>query len=629
MEQKLSETDRKLFYVKLPLLLLLSSFSPFLLAPVYLYITGIATIDEFITILLSPYTILAYVIAVLCPFAFYRFLRKNIETYDGTDEVIRKINLLLKYSGKIIFAINLVLGIAIPFLACFVIHLKGDTQFAAFEGSSPYLSIILICTGFMLLYGISFYTVFNSRFEHFLHWLPFDKSVVTSSNRERIILMTLVNLLGCFLIITASFLVPSVASDSSVSGVLKVIFPAAVFSFISVGLTTSVTAYDIKNNLQQEKAILGALAEKNYAIKHAQVVTRNDFGIIINDLNNAYRIIRTIFQEISKDVNSTLSVSSEVSEHVDQSISEIANVKSISNSVKNEMTNQVASVEETSATVEEIIKHIRHLNDEIEKQTSAIDQSSAAIEQMVANVNGVTSSLKKNNGTVQELESASEAGMKKVHIASELSEEVLEKSTLLMDASKVIQDIASQTNLLSMNAAIEAAHAGEFGKGFSVVADEIRKLAEQSNERAKSIETNLRSLSESINSVATNANEVSVQFNNIYSLIKKVQNEELIISNAMTEQTEGNKQILEGISRLTESTTTVKDGAAEMLKGGEQISIEMKNLNKVTSETNTKVNSINESVQKVTETLADSKEHVLENSANVKSLSEKMSDFKF
>lgn len=621
MEQKLSETDRKLFYVKLPFLLLLSSFSPFLLAPLYLCITGITTIDEFITILLSPYTILAYVIAVLCPFAFYRFLRKNIETYDGTDEVIRKINLILKYSGKIIFAINLVLGIAIPFLACFVIHLK-DTQFAAFEGSSPYLSIILICTGFMLLYGISFYTVFNSRFEHFLHWFPFDKSVVTSSNRERIILMTLVNLLGCFLIITASFLVPSVASDSSVSGVLKVIFPAAVFSFISVGLTTSVTAYDIKNNLQQEKAILGALAEKNYAIKHAQVVTRNDFGIIINDLNNAYKIIRTIFQEISKDVNSTLSVSSEVSEHVDQSISEIANVKSISNSVKNEMINQVASVEETSATVEEIIKHIRHLNDEIEKQTSAI-------EQMVANVNGVTSSLKKNNGTVQELESASEAGMKKVHIASELSEEVLEKSTLLMDASKVIQDIASQTNLLSMNAAIEAAHAGEFGKGFSVVADEIRKLAEQSNERAKSIETNLRSLSESINSVATNANEVSVQFNNIYSLIKKVQNEELIISNAMTEQTEGNKQILEGISRLTESTTTVKDGAAEMLKGGEQISIEMKNLNKVTSETNTKVNSINESVQKVTETLADSKEHVLENSANVKSLSEKMSDFKF
>ena len=66
-----------------------------------------------------------------------------------------------------------------------------------------------------------------------------------------------------------------------------------------------------------------------------------------------------------------------------------------------------------------------------------------------------------------------------------------------------------------------------------------------------------------------------------------------------------------------------------MLKGGEQISVEMRNLNKVTYETNTKVNSINESVQKVTETLADSKEHVLENSANVKSLNEKMSDFKF
>ena len=80
---------------------------------------------------------------------------------------------------------------------------------------------------------------------------------------------------------------------------------------------------------------------------------------------------------------------------------------------------------------------------------------------------------------------------------------------------------------------------------------------------------------------------------------------------------------------MEKATFRVKSGLAEMLKGGEQISVEMKNLNKVTSETNTKVNSINESVQKVTETLADSKEHVLENSANVKSLSEKMSDFKF
>ena len=179
MEQKLSETDRKLFYVKLPFLLLLSSFSPFLLAPVYLCITGITTIDEFITILLSPYTILAYVIAVLCPFIFYGFLKQRIKSYDGTNEQIRKINLLLKYSGKIILAINLVLVIGISFLACFVIHLKG-LQFEAFEETSPYLSIILICTGFMLLYGISFYTLFNSRFERFLHWLPFDKSVVTS-----------------------------------------------------------------------------------------------------------------------------------------------------------------------------------------------------------------------------------------------------------------------------------------------------------------------------------------------------------------------------------------------------------------------------------------------------------------
>lgn len=102
-----------------------------------------------------------------------------------------------------------------------------------------------------------------------------------------------------------------------------------------------------------------------------------------------------------------------------------------------------------------------------------------------------------------------------------------------------------------------------------------------------------------------------------------------MISNAMQEQEEGNKQILDGIGLLTNSTYSVKSGSAEMLQGGEQIANEMKNLSKVTFATNDKVNSIDASIEKVTSSLASSKEHVIENNGNLEKLDNQMRDFKF
>lgn len=628
MQIKLSSADEILFRFTLPFLILCISVVPFILAPLYLLLTEILNTAEFATAFTHPFTILCHVVLFIIPITFFMILKRKVMKYDGSEEYTKSLNNLMTKTRFIIIGYNTLISLITSLSISYAMKATGE-ELSGFGTSNPHLIIFLIYLGFVLMYETAFMSIFVSKLEHFMHWLPFDKSCSTASNRERIIVFTLFIFIGYILVLLATFSIKKIVQNEIPHALMNSFGMASVLTLVALLMTTITTAFDIAHNLKQEKTVIGALANKDYTVTKAQVITRNDFGILNNDLNNMYDLVKHMFKDINTNVQSTISVSGEVSDYVNQSITDLDEVKGIADSVKGEMENQVASVEETSATAEEIIKHIRKLNEEIENQTSAITQSSAAIEEMVANVNGVTKSLKNNSETVTELETASESGMKEIQGASNLSKEVLEKSTLLLEASKIIQNIASQTNLLSMNASIEAAHAGDAGKGFSVVADEIRKLSEQSASSAKSIEKDLKSLAELISEVAENTETASNQFSVIYKLSQKVKDEELVISNAMQEQEEGNKQILDGISLLTNSTYTVKSGSAEMLQGGEQIANEMKNLSKVTFATNDKVNSIDASIQKVTSSLGNSKQHVIENNENMEKLDKQMSDFKF
>jgi CheY-like chemotaxis protein len=131
--------------------------------------------------------------------------------------------------------------------------------------------------------------------------------------------------------------------------------------------------------------------------------------------------------------------------------------------------------------------------------------------------------------------------------------------------------IASQTNLLSMNAAIEAAHAGESGKGFAVVADEIRKLAESSRKQSKTTAVMLKKIKASIDSITKLSNDVLARFDIIDSGVKTVSQHELNIRSAMEEQETGGKQILESIGRLRHITASVKNGSKDMSASGGEL----------------------------------------------------------
>ena len=250
--------------------------------------------------------------------------------------------------------------------------------------------------------------------------------------------------------------------------------------------------------------------------------------------------------------------------------------------VQNQTVDQSASVTETAATIEQVIKRLKQLDQSIEAQAESVAQSSAAIEEMVANIGAVSDRLGKNNAVIKTVYDQTKNGKERVNYANEVVAQIAEKTEALLEASQVIQNIASQTNLLAMNAAIEAAHAGESGKGFAVVADEIRKLAEESNTQGKQIGAVIKDSIQIIGTLTTAGAGAAKSFVEVYESVNQISQQEEQIVSAMSEQESTSREVLAAIRNINEVTGGVRDASAEMLRGGEQVAQEMQRLSQIT-----------------------------------------------
>ena len=197
---------------------------------------------------------------------------------------------------------------------------------------------------------------------------------------------------------------------------------------------------------------------------------------------------------------------------------------------------------------------------------------------MVSNIQSVTKTVKENVDSIEKLNASAESGNQAVSTAHTIAKNITDDSDGLLEASNVIQHIASQTNLLAMNAAIEAAHAGESGKGFAVVADEIRKLAEESSTQGKTITTVLNNLKTKIEELNSAAETTEVQFAEIMKILSTVNDGSSSIMHAMTEQSSGSSQVLDAIKEISDITYDVKSGSLEILKGNTEVSKEISKL---------------------------------------------------
>ena len=209
---------------------------------------------------------------------------------------------------------------------------------------------------------------------------------------------------------------------------------------------------------------------------------------------------------------------------------------------------------------------MQQFNEHVETQSASVATSSSATEQMIANIRSVTDTLSSNAKNVKELQEASLAGHTSLNEVASDIQGIARESESLLEINSVMENIASQTNLLSMNAAIEAAHAGESGRGFAVVAEEIRKLAESSSEQSKTIGGVLKSIKGAIDKITKSTDTVLGKFDAIGDGVKTVAVQEDSILHAMEEQGRGSKQILDAIGDVNNITHQVKEAARRMVE---------------------------------------------------------------
>jgi methyl-accepting chemotaxis protein len=422
-------------------------------------------------------------------------------------------------------------------------------------------------------------------------------------------------------------ILPLTIADALNSG-MTILFLVMMMAIAVVFIISYIFINSVLQPMSYMARTLDQIAKDWDLTRRLQFKHRDEIGTVGEFFNQTFEKIKNLIFLIKEQTVKLHDISNNLASHMTETADEVNQITANIQNIKGRIINQSASVSETNATMEQVVTNINKLNSHVENQANTISERSTFIQAMVTNINSVNETLSKNMENVQILKEASEVGRGGLQEVAGDIQEIARESEGLLEINSVMENIASQTNLLSMNAAIEAAHAGEAGKGFAVVADEIRKLAENSSEQSKTIGTVLKKISESISKITKSTENVLNKFEAIDSGIKTVADQGENIRQAMEEQGEGSKQLLDGTGSLNEITKQVKSGSEEMLEDSKEVIKESQNLEKATEEITNRMNNMASSADQVNAAVRNVNELTNKTREGIDTLMQEISQFK-
>ena len=392
---------------------------------------------------------------------------------------------------------------------------------------------------------------------------------------------------------------------------------ASVVSFVCVSVPFCIFLQSLDSRLKDTASRISDIAEKGDLSNRINISSTDDLGQVLSNINELINNLSSMVINMKQGTGVVSNSAKSLTDVANSAISALEDMKDAFYLIDENVKSQNQYIEIADKNVEELTADVETVKHHIQEQSAAIQQTSASISEMTANIASVADLTQKADEVSQNLSNASTIGTESISNAMTAISQIQQASLEVQDIIKVIQKISSQTNLLAMNAAIEAAHAGEVGKGFAVVADEVRSLATSSGKSATDIQQHIKDMVDKINSGVEAMNSASGAFKDIAGHVDTNVNLTKTIAAAMDEQRTGAEETLKTTAEIVDAIHAIQVLTENESKNALALKDAMKNVvnaskqaEEVVEASSVSSNALQNALDKVSESIKDNENAV-------------------